>query len=99
MLDDRVPPQMHQRLHGNPCPLLQNHPLATTLIKHPTGNHDPQILLSQYDDRRGITRPQPADYPDFLSEKRMEPICESHQPELVSSVMMHCAMQSIHTKP
>ena len=93
------PSQRQQCLHRDATALLDHQCRATTLFEHPTGRNDSQIRLPLNDHHRVHTRPQPANDSNLLSEKRMEPIGESHQSELVSSVLMRCAILLRPTLP
>lgn len=95
LIDQASQPQ--QRIHRYPRTLFEHHRLAARRIQHPTRNNDSQIIFKLDNDRRFLSRPQPANDLYFPIEEGVEPIDDPIRTELMSSVLVRAATVSPRT--
>jgi len=81
-------PQLEQCIHRDAGFLFDHYGLATAFVEHPAGHHESQVDFILHDDPWFFTGSQVSNYLNFTIKKRMEPIPDSSQAELMSSVLM-----------
>lgn len=81
-------PQLEQCIHRDAGFFFDHYGLATAFVEHPAGHHESQVGFILHDDPRLFTGSQVSNYLNFTIKKRMEPVPDSGQAELMSSVLM-----------